>query len=216
MPAFFKNARDPVSCYSHFIGAVLSLVGLAVMAVHFALDGGAMVTAVSSLLFCVSLFALYSASGVYHYSNGGEKVRLVLRKLDHAMIYVLIAGSYTPVLTAILPRREGILFIAGIWVFAAAGILFKLCWINAPRWLGTMLYLVLGWAILVNPGALANLSLPAVALLAAGGLLYTVGGVIYIIKKPNFSKTFGFHELFHIFVVLGSVCHYFMVLFFIA
>lgn len=216
MPSFFKNARDPVSCYSHFIGAVLSLLGLAAMAIHFAVKDSAAVTVVSSLLFCLSLLALYSASGIYHYSNGGENVRRMLRKLDHAMIYVLIAGSYTPVLLAMLPPPRGLAFTAGIWLFAAAGILFKLCWINAPRWLGTLLYLIMGWSILVDPGALANLSVPTITLLAAGGILYTIGGIIYMIKKPNLSPGFGFHELFHIFVVLGSMCHYFMVFFFIA
>lgn len=216
MPAFFKRARDPVSSYSHFLGAALSFLGLIVMTVHVSMDGGSMVTVLSSLLFCVSLIALYSASGIYHYSNAGGGVLQRLRKLDHAMIYVLIAGSYTPVLLAILPAKKGMIFTAGIWGVAAAGILFKLCWMDAPRWLGTMLYIVMGWAILVDPGALVNLSLPAVTLLAAGGVLYTVGGVIYIVKKPNFSASFGFHELFHVFVILGSVCHYFMVLLFIA
>lgn len=216
MPMLFKRARDPVSSYSHFIGAGLSLLGLVVMGVHVFLRGSSRTTVLSSLLFCVSLVALYSASGIYHYSNAGGGVLLRLRKLDHAMIYVLIAGSYTPVLLAILPPRKGLLFTAAIWAVAAAGIVFKLCWINAPRWLGTTLYILMGWAILVDPAALVNLSQPAVTLLAAGGILYTVGGVIYIVKKPNFSPSFGFHELFHIFVILGSVCHYFMVLLYIA
>lgn len=216
MPDFFKRARDPISSYSHAIGAILSLIGLCAMAIHFCVKGGTMVTAVSSLLFCVSLVALYSASGIYHYSNAGDSVQRTLRKLDHAMIYVLIAGSYTPVLLAMLPPRKGAAFTIAMWTLAALGTIFKLCWINAPRWLGTLLYLAMGWAIMVDPRALANLSVPAVALLAAGGILYTIGGIIYIIKKPNFSPEFGFHELFHIFVVLGSACHYFMVFFFIA
>lgn len=215
LPALFQKARDPVSSFSHFLGAALSVVGLLAMVVHSSLTDVAFAAAVSSLLFCLSLIALYSASGIYHFSRSGDNVVRVLRKLDHAMIYVLIAGSYTPVLLSILPPEKGIPFTVGIWTFAAAGILFKLCWINAPRWLGTLLYLVMGWAILIDPGALVNMSAPAFALLAAGGVLYTVGGVIYIAKKPNFAPGFGFHELFHIFVILGSICHYFMVFFFL-
>lgn len=214
MPEFFRKARDPVSSFSHFLGAALSLMGLLAMAVHISLTGGTHV--LSSLLFCLSLIALYTASGVYHFSRGSDGTVLRLRKLDHAMIYVLIAGSYTPVLLSILPPGRGVPFTIAIWTFAAAGILFKLCWITAPRWLGTLLYLIMGWSILIDPGALANLSPPAFALLAGGGVLYTIGSVLYMIKKPNFAPGFGFHELFHIFVILGSMCHYFMVFFFLA
>ena len=103
-----------------------------------------------------------------------------------------------------------------IWGVALAGIVMKLCWINAPRWLGTTLYLLLGWAIAIDLPALAALPVPAVALLAAGGLLYTAGGLIYMIKRPNLSERFGFHEIFHLFVIAGSLCHYFLVLLYIA
>lgn len=216
MPAFFQKARDPISSYSHFIGAGLSLVGLFGMALRFIVEDRTLVTVLSSLLFCISLIALYSASGIYHFSQAGAKAIRILRKLDHAMIYVLIAGSYTPILLFILPLEKGIPFTMMIWAVALAGILFKLCWINAPRWLGTLLYLAMGWAILIDPGALTNLSGPALFLLAAGGIFYTIGGTIYLFKYPNLSPSFGFHEIFHIFVVLGSICHYFMVFFFIA
>lgn len=212
MPSIFKKARDPISSYSHFIGAGLSVLGLAVMVIHLLLTGSNAVTAVSSLLFCLSLIALYCASGIYHFAHSSPKVLLILRKLDHAMIYVLIAGSYTPVLLALLPHPKGAIFVGAIWGIAAIGILMKLCWFNAPRWLGTLLYLLMGWAIVVDLPALQGLYAPAMKLLAAGGILYTIGGIIYMLKWPNFSKEFGFHELFHIFVILGSVCHYFMVL----
>ncbi|MCI8756970.1 MAG: hemolysin III family protein [Oscillospiraceae bacterium] len=216
MPTFFQKARDPISSYSHFIGAGLSLLGLFVMALRFIVEDCTLITVLSSLLFCISLIALYSASGIYHFSQAGAKVIRILRKLDHAMIYVLIAGSYTPILLSILPPEKGIPFTIIIWSVALAGILFKLCWIGAPRWLGTLLYLAMGWAILIDPGALTNLSVPALTLLAAGGVFYTIGGIIYLFKYPNLSPVFGFHEIFHIFVVAGSICHYFMVFFFIA
>ncbi len=217
MPRIFLKARDPISSYSHFIGAGLSILGLAVMILHLAVSGPvSSLTVVSTLLFCLSLIALYSASGFYHFSQAPARIIALLRKLDHAMIYVLIAGTYTPVLLNLLPRTKAVLFTSAIWAVALGGIVMKLCWINAPRWLGTSLYLLLGWAILIDLPAVGTLPAAGISLLLAGGLCYTFGGVIYMLKRPNFSKAFGFHELFHIFVILGSVCHYFMVLFFIA
>lgn len=217
MPRIFQKARDPISSYSHFIGAALSLVGLAAMVVQLILTPGqSALNAVSCILFCLSLIALYSASGIYHFSRAAANVLVMLRKLDHAMIYVLIAGTYTPLLLKLLPVPRGAIFTATIWAVALAGIIMKLCWINAPRWLGTTLYLLLGWAIAVDLPALAALPASAIVLLAAGGLLYTAGGLIYMVKRPNLSERFGFHELFHLFVIAGSLCHYFLVLFYIA
>lgn len=216
MPTIFQKARDPFSSYSHFVGAFLSLIGLVVMAVHFSIQSIPVLTVVSCLLFCCSLIALYCASGIYHFAKASEKVLLLLRKLDHAMIYVLIAGSYTPLLLSLLPRPKGAIFTCAIWAIAAGGIVMKLFWMNAPRWLGTSLYILMGWAILVDAPALTRLSTPAMTLLATGGILYTIGGIIYAVKHPNLSPSFGFHELFHVFVILGSICHYFMVFFFIA
>ncbi|MCI8648867.1 MAG: hemolysin III family protein [Anaerotruncus sp.] len=217
MPKFFQMARDPISSYTHFLGAALSLLGMAVMSVQLLLDANAnLTTVISSLLFCLSLIALYSASGIYHFSRASAKVIAILRKLDHAMIYVLIAGSYTPLLLRLLPTPNNWLFTGGIWAAALLGITIKLCWMNAPRWLGTSLYILMGWAILIDLSALGALPAAAITLLAGGGVLYTIGGVIYMCKLPNFSPSFGFHELFHIFVLAGSLCHYLMVLFYIA
>lgn len=217
MPRIFQKARDPFSSYSHFLGAVLSVAGLVIMIFRLSFSPDASVlTIVSSILFCLSLIALYCASGTYHFSMAPANILLILRKLDHAMIYVLIAGSYTPLLLTLLPYPNNIIFTSAMWLIAAAGILMKLCWINAPRWLGTSLYIIMGWAILVDLPALGALPPAAVFLLAAGGISYTIGGVIYMIKHPNISPSFGFHELFHVFVVIGSVCHYLMVLFYIA
>ena len=169
------------------------------------------VQTLSGALFGFSLIALYTASAVYHYSNGSENKLLILRKLDHAMIYVLIAGTYTPILLGILPAPKSWLFTAGIWCIAAFGIVLKLCWFGAPRWLQTVLYLAMGWAIMLDPSVFSRMPPGALSLLALGGLSYTVGGAIYMLKKPNFTKLFGFHELFHVFVLLGSIFHYLLV-----
>ena len=198
MPRAFLKAREPFSSYSHFIGAVLSGAGLFVLLVR--------------LLFDPSVTgSLAAASSVYHFSGRGEAVLRRLKKLDHSMIYVLIAGSYTPIILKFMPAPRSYVFLGVIWLIALTGIAIKLLWIDAPRLIGTALYLALGWAIAFDFGVVLSMPAPAIALLAAGGLSYTVGGVIYIAKKPNLGKMIGFHELFHLFVIVGSVCHYLMV-----
>lgn len=212
MPHVFTKAREPFSSYSHFIGAVLSGVGLLLLLVRLLVDDTVTVQmALASAVFCLSLIALYSASSVYHFSGRGEAVLRRLKKLDHSMIYVLIAGSYTPIMLRYMPAPRSYAFLGVIWAIALAGIAIKLLWIDAPRFLGTVLYLALGWAIAFDFGVVLSMPAPAIALLAAGGLSYTVGGVVYIIKKPNLGPVLGFHELFHLFVIAGSVCHYLMV-----
>ena len=211
MPKTFLKAREPFSSYSHFIGAVAAGAGLLIMLLRGVADGVSLQTGLSVLLFCLSLIALYTASAVYHYSLRGEHVIRVLKKLDHSMIYVLIAGSYTPVVLRYMDAPDSYVFLAVIWGIALFGIGAKLLWIDAPRFLGTILYLLMGWAVVFRFDVVLAMPAPAIALLAAGGLAYTVGGVIYILKKPNLSTVVGFHELFHLFVLAGSLCHYLMV-----
>lgn len=212
MPRAFRNAREPFSSYSHFIGAVLSGAGLFILLIRLLFDQS--VTgplAAAAVLFCLSLIALYAASSVYHYSGRGEIVLRRLKKLDHSMIYVLIAGSYTPIVLRFMPAPRSYAFLGVIWLIALTGIAIKLLWIDAPRLIGTALYLALGWAIAFDFGVVLSMPTPAIALLAAGGLAYTLGGIIYITKKPDLGHIIGFHELFHLFVIAGSLCHYVMV-----
>lgn len=215
MPRMFQRARDPFSSYSHFIGAIGGAAGLLFMLFHAAQERVSIQTAVSVSLFCLSLIALYTASAVYHYSLGGEHVLRVLKKLDHSMIYVLIAGSYTPVVLRYMAAPDSYLFLAVIWGIALFGIAVKLLWIDAPRFLGTILYLLMGWAVIFRFDVVLAMPAPAIALLATGGVSYTIGGVIYILKKPNLSAMIGFHELFHLFVLAGSLAHYLMVFWFV-
>ena len=216
MPRAFLKARDPFSCYSHFVGAVLSVSGLLILLLRLLFDpdiSGQLAGA--AVVFCLSLIALYSASSVYHFSLRGEDVLRRLKKLDHSMIYVLIAGSYTPIILKFMPAPRSFLFLGVIWLIALTGIAVKLLWIDAPRLIGTALYLALGWAIAFDFGVVLSMPSPAIALLAAGGLAYTVGGISYISKRPNFSTLLGFHELFHLFVIVGSICHYLMVMLYV-
>ena len=216
MPRAFLRAREPFSSYSHFVGAVLSGVGLFAMVLRLLLDdavSGQM--AAAAVVFFLSLIALYSASSVYHFSRRGESVLRRLKKLDHSMIYVLIAGSYTPVVLRFMPAPRSYVFLGAIWLVALTGIAVKLLWIDAPRLIGTALYLALGWAVAFDFGVVLSMPAPAIALLAAGGLAYTAGGIIYIAKRPNLSAVLGFHELFHLFVIAGSLCHYLMVFWYV-
>lgn len=216
MPRAFLRAREPFSSYSHFVGAVLSGVGLFAMVLRLLLDdavSGQM--AAAAVVFCLSLIALYSASSIYHFSGRGEAVLRRLKKLDHSMIYVLIAGSYTPVVLRFMPAPRSYVFLGAIWLVALTGIAVKLLWIDAPRLIGTALYLALGWAVAFDFGVVLSMPAPAIALLAAGGLAYTAGGIIYIAKRPNLSAVLGFHELFHLFVIAGSLCHYLMVFWYV-
>lgn len=208
MPNTFQKARDPISSYTHFIGACFSVLGTLFLIACSLFKQSGLITLISSIIFGISLIALYSASSVYHYVKGSDKLLLHLRKLDHAMIYVLIAGTYTPIALHFMTKQKGIIFTVAIWSVAILGILIKLCWLNAPRALYTSLYLIMGWAILFDVNAFKSIPIPCLSLIAAGGISYTIGAVIYILKKPNISNFFGFHEIFHVFVMLGSAFHF--------
>ena len=217
MPSFMKHAREPISSYTHFLGAVVFGIGAVLLICKAAFgDGTDRRTLLSLLTFGCSITALYSASAWYHFSTQAPKVIYHLRKPDHSMIYILIAGTYTPILLTYLAPVEGMAFTAAMWILAAAGILIKLCWFQAPRWLATTLYLMMGWAILADVSIFSRMSPGALVLLVLGGVSYTAGGIIYGVKKPNLSPRFGFHELFHLFVLAGSLFHYMLVLLYIA
>ena len=217
MTQYFAKAREPMSSFTHLIGAIFFAVATVLLIIKTLLEPQLSVKAlVSVILFGCSLIALYTASTVYHFANGSARKLLVLRKLDHAMIYVLIAGTYTPILLKHLAGLEGWIFTIAMWACAIIGIVIKLCWFSAPRWLQTVLYIAMGWAILFDISIFQSMSGMAVLLLALGGISYTVGGVIYILKKPNISARFGFHELFHMFVLAGSLFHFFMIFFYVA
>lgn len=214
--SYLTKAREPISSLSHMIGAVAFAFATLLLVGKTLGDAWTPKILVGVIVFGLSLVALYSASAIYHFSNGSAKRILRLRKLDHSMIYVLIAGSYTPILLKYLPQRESLIFVTVIWGCAVVGTVIKLCWFSAPRWLQTMLYIAMGWAVLFDVSVFRDMSGVAVFLLAAGGISYTIGGIIYIVKKPNLSPSWGFHELFHLFILLGSVFHYLMVLFYVA
>ena len=205
------KVKDPVSGFSHLFGAVLSAIGLYFL-IRYAIANGTVWHTVSFSIFGASLILLYTASSAYHLLIVPEKSSIILRKIDHMMIYVLIAGTYTPVCLIPLRGSWGWSLLISIWGIAVTGIILKLLWFNAPRWLSTLFYVIMGWLIVIAFVPLVR-AMPtgAILWLVAGGLFYTVGAIIYGTKWPRLkSKVFGFHEVFHIFVLYGSLCHFWM------
>lgn len=164
---------------------------------------------VGASIFAASLMLLYTTSASYHLAPWPSRARRVVMRLDHAMIFVLIAGTYTPFCLSVIGDAWGIPMLAVVWTLAGFGVLFKLAWPDGPRWLGVTLYLALGWVGVVAAWPLFNnLSTGSVLVLAAGGLLYTVGAVVYARRWPDpRPSVFGYHEVFHLLVVAGSALH---------
>ncbi len=205
-----KALREPINALSHLGGLFLSLLGIGLMFAKIIItDHVNSLTITSIIAFGAGLICLYLSSFLYHGKIGPEEVIIGLKKIDHAMIFVLIAGSYTPFSLLCLSGNQRLAMMVGVWSVAIVGIILKVKWVFMPRWLGTGLYISLGWFALfvIKPLYLA-LARGGFALLLGGGLMYTVGGVIYALKKPSFSKDFSFHEFFHLFVILGSFCHF--------
>lgn len=203
--------REPVSGLTHLIGAILSAIGLVLM-VYYAASKGTVWHIVSFSIFGGSLILLYTASTLYHLLNISEKGVRVLRKIDHMMIYILIAGTYTPICLIPLRGGWGYSLLITIWGIAITGIIMKLLWFDAPRWLYTLFYLIMGWLVVIALWPMAKtIPIAGVLWLVAGGMLYTIGAVIYGTKWPPLkSKIFGFHEIFHLFVLYGSFCHFWL------
>lgn len=209
--------REPVNGLTHLAGSLLSLVGLVVL-VGDAAERGSARHMVSFAVFGASLVLLYTASALYHLLSPPVARLQLLKRVDHMMIFVLIAGTYTPICLIALRGAWGWSLLAVAWGIAIAGIAMKALWLHAPRWLSTSIYLGMGWVVVVAAVPLVR-ALPAGALswLAAGGLLYTVGAVIYGTRRPDFVPgRFGFHELFHLFVLAGSFSHYWLMLRYVA
>lgn len=199
--------KDPVSCLTHLGGAIAS-VCITILMLKLAAPHGVRYTA-SFAVFGASLIMLYSASAIYHMLDLGEKKNQMLRRIDHTMIFYLIAGTYTPICLIPLRGAWGYSILGTVWGLAFAGTFMKIFWLRAPRYLSTAIYVIMGWIVVVAFYPLLKaVSLLTFFLLLAGGLCYTAGAVIYAIKRPKLNiPGLGFHEIFHIFVLAGSACH---------
>jgi len=205
--------REPVNALTHLIGAILAMVGLIYLLITTIKVNPTLSGIISIIIFGISMILLYSASGIYHMVRGSETLIHYLKKVDHAMIYILIAGTYTPFVLLGLEGAWMWTFISIIWAFAIIGIMLSIFYIDMPRFIKTTLYIIMGWvAIIAIYPLYLSISFYGIFWLFLGGVVYTVGGVIYGLKKPNFSLKFGSHELFHICVMLGTSFHYWAIL----
>lgn len=203
--------REPGSAITHFIAMMLTVFAAAPLLVKSALSDTAN-TLPAMTIFILSMVLLYGASATYHSLNIGGRALRIFRKVDHMMIFVLIAGSYTPVCLIVLGGRMGYTLFAVVWGIAIVGMLLKACWVTCPKWFSSIIYIAMGWVCVFVFGPLWN-TLPhnAFLWLLAGGIIYTIGGVIYALKLPLFNSRhtfFGSHEIFHLFVMGGSLCHF--------
>lgn len=211
--------KDPGSAITHLIGMLMAIFAATPLIIK-AMNGPNKTHVGSLTIFIVSMILLYGASTTYHSLDISEKINKVLRKLDHAMIFILIAGSYTPICIIVLGGKTGLLLLSLVWSIAILGIIFKMFWITCPTWVSSVMYILLGWAcVLAFSPIVNNLTQPAFMWLLIGGIIYTIGGVIYALKLPLFNskhKNFGSHEIFHLFVMGGSICHFILMYNFIA
>lgn len=202
-----RKIRDPFSAISHYIGAALALPAALFL---IAWEGSSPERVAALIIYGVSLFGLFAASGTYHTPVAGPRTIEVLRKIDHSAIYLLIAGTYTPFCAIAFTGfwQWGLLSV--IWLLALIGIGVKIFVINAPRWVTAGVYIAMGWLAVFAVGEIfTRLSLTTIAWMLAGGLLYTFGAVIYATKKADFFPgRFGFHEVWHLFVLLGAAAHF--------
>ena len=211
--------REPGSAITHFIGMVLAVFAAVPLLVKAGVTSGGRSFAALAI-FMASMILLYGASAMYHSVNLAGKRLRIFQKLDHMMIFVLIAGYYTPVCLVVLGGDVGYRLLALVWGIALAGMVIKACWITCPKWFSSVIYIAMGWVCVLVFGRLFD-TLPTAAFLwlLAGGLIYTVGGVIYALKLPIFNakhKAFGSHEVFHLFVMGGSVCHFIFMYLYVA
>lgn len=205
--------KDPGSALTHFIAMVLAILATVPLLLKAAKSPGRLHVAALSV-FIISMILLYAASTIYHTFDISEKVNRILKKIDHMMIFILIAGTYTPVCLIVLGNPAGYRLLALVWIIAAVGICINALWINCPKWFSSCVYIAMGWVcITAIRQIVAALTPAAFGWLLAGGIIYTIGGVIYALKLPIFNsrhKNFGSHEIFHLFVMGGSFCHYMM------
>lgn len=206
----FKNVREPGSAFTHFLGMVMAIIA-GIPLLHRTMSEHSSIHTFSMAVFIISMILLYAASTIYHTFDLSEKANCILKKCDHMMIFVMIAGSYTPICLIVLGDTGGFAMFMGIWIIAFAGMLLKAVWVYCPKWVSSIIYIAMGWTCIFSFSQIFHaLHGATFNLLLAGGIIYTIGGIIYALKLPVFNnkyKNFGSHEIFHVFVMFGSLCH---------
>ena len=209
--------REPINGLTHLVGAILSLIALVAMVFKVVMENYTLTGLISVIIFGLSMLLLYATSATYHMIISSDPVINFLQRLDHSMIFVLIVGSYTPFCLMVLNGKSGWILFSIVSIIAICGIIFKLAWFNCSRVLSTSIYILMGWLVIFAfEPLLIALSTNGVTLLIFGGVLYTIGGILYAIK-PDWQvfKYLGYHEVFHIFILLGSLSHFLCIYFYV-
>ena len=207
--AAVTELRPRLRGWLHAYAAWISIgSGVALVVVAAALRGGTAAT--STAIYAATVTLLFGTSALYHRRSWSPRAHLVMRRLDHSMIFVFIAGTYTPIAVLLLDHTAAVAVLLAVWVGALSGVALQTAWPLAPRWLSVPCYIALGWvAVFVLPQLLHNAGVAALVLIMAGGVTYTVGGIVYGLKRPNpIPGVFGFHEVFHACTLLAATCHY--------
>ncbi|MCI6242638.1 MAG: hemolysin III family protein [Agathobacter sp.] len=206
-----KHIKEPGSAITHFIGMIMAIFAAFPLLIRASREPHP-VYLISLAIFAVSMILLYAASTIYHTLDLSPQINTILKKLDHMMIFILIAGTYTPICLLVLDRRTGLTLLSLVWGIALVGIIIKAFWVFCPKWVSSLLYIGMGWTCVLAFGKIiGGLTHAEFGWLLAGGIIYTVGGIIYALKLPLFNKkhkNFGSHEIFHLFVMGGSFCHF--------
>lgn len=210
--------REPGSAITHFIAWLLAVIAASPLIIK--AGNSSSLATLAMVIFSASMILLYGASTTYHSVAVSDKILRIYRKIDHMMIFVLIAGSYTPVCLIVLGGKMGYTLLTLVWGIAIVGMTVKAFWITCPKWFSSAIYIAMGWTCVLVFGTLwSTLPHAAFAWLLAGGIIYTIGGIIYALKLPLFNsihKNFGSHEIFHLFVMGGSICHFIFMYFYVA
>ena len=203
--------REPANAFTHLLAMAFAIFASIPLVVKYCLSDG-LLGAIATSIFMMSMILLYGASGLYHSVSVQEKALKRFKKLDHCMIFILIAGSYTPICLLALPTSIGHQLLMIVWGIAIVGIIIKLFWVMCPKWFSSILYIAMGWVCISKIMIIFHsLSLMAFGWLLFGGILYTIGGVIYALKLKLFDEmhpNFTTHTIFHLFVMAGSFAHY--------
>lgn len=207
--------KDFWSAVTHGLGAIAAAVAMPFLIDNYLKKESDMITLFGVIVFGISMILLYTASTMYHSVIADAYVTMRLKKFDHMMISVLIAGSYTPLCLTVLRATCGWYLLTAIWTMAIIGMLIKLFWVTCPKWFSSLLYIGMGWlCIFALPVIYKSIPIEGFTLLLFGGVLYTMGGVIYALKLKLFNSKhnqFGSHEIFHLFVLAGNICHFIMI-----
>lgn len=212
-----KNLREPMNGFTHFIGIILSIIGT-ILLINLSINPFKPYHFFSFSIFGIGMILLYTTSTLYHWLKISDTLTMKLRKADHIMIFIYIAATYTPICIVALRASFGWVLLFAVWSVALVGITIKIFWMSAPRWLSTFIYILMGWlAVIVIFPLIKALQIGALMWLLAGGLFYTIGAVIYALKKPDpYPGILGFHEIFHLFVLAGSFSLFWMIYKYIA